>query len=130
MTERNPSPRPTDMVSGYPVPQVTNSRLVLADLRRQDGRELLEKLLGSAELKRLIARSEPFVVALIACDGGYRSTMCVIDEAHLRGYLDRAVEINMSVQVVFALEPKLASDLIRYTGFAVGGAGALPAGRA
>lgn len=121
MTDRNAAPRSTDRASGHPVPQATNVRMALADLRRQDGRELLGSLLGPAELERLTARREPFVVAMVSGDGGYRSMICVTDEAHLRGYLDRAVEINMSAQVVFALEPQLASDLIRYTGLAVGG---------
>lgn len=106
-----------------PVPQVGFTTVAFADLRREDGRKLIADVVGQAELARLVARHEPFAVAMVSNAGGFRSVLSVIDEAHLKGYLDQAVKIKMRGRTVLALEPELSSELMRYGAFLDSGPG-------
>jgi len=118
-----PEAPPQVLAGGFPVPQVTQSHLMLADLRREDGRALVSKLLGEGELTRLRARREPFLAALVSADGGFRSISSIAAAEQLEGFLNRARELNLpaSSRVYYAIEPSLAARLITNAALASGG---------
>jgi excisionase family DNA binding protein len=117
-----PEAPPQILAGGFPVPQVVKSHLMLADIRREDGRALVSELLGESELTRVLARREPFLAAMVSADGGFRSISSIVDAEHLEGFLNRARDLNLpaSSRVYYAIEPQLAARLINNAALASG----------
>jgi hypothetical protein len=102
--------------------------LVLVDVRREDGCQLLVRVMGDTELFRIVRlrRGEHYVAAMHSHGGSMRSIRSVRTPEELVDFVRQAgVITGFAARVSYGLDPALLSKVVAQIG-----AGALPAGRA
>ena len=113
MTGAKPATEAQHPRDQFATPLVTNAHLLLADIRRLDGRALLVKLLGWGELGRVLARTEPYVAAMEGNGGAHRSIVGLPDEEQLMGFLSRVLVLgNFPQRISYGLAPELTQKLM------------------
>jgi hypothetical protein len=117
MTDAKAEIRTQSRCNEFGTPLVSNSHLVLVDIRREDGRALLVKLLGWGELGRCLARTEPYVAATEGNNGASRSTISLPNAEQLAGFLSRVLVLeNFPQRISYGLAPELTQKLIERAG--------------
>jgi excisionase family DNA binding protein len=117
MTDAKPAPEVQHPRDQFSTPLVTNAHLILVDIRRSDGRQLLVKLLGWGELGRVLARTEPYVAAMQGNGGASRSIIGLPDEEQLSGFLSRVLVLgNFPQRISYGLAPELTQKLTERAG--------------
>jgi hypothetical protein len=102
-------------------PLATEPHLVLVDLRRRDGRKLLQDVMGLAVFGYCFNRSEPYVAAVNAFGGALRAHMSVDTPAQLTGFVNHVRAMELAPRISYAVDPAETSRVMASIGAAGAG---------